>query len=129
MLYTDQKLTLVFEYSDSDLRKFMDHHSGTLDPNLIKVRLGMPPSLSTKPVFQWLMLQLMTGIAYCHENRVLHRDLKPQNLLINKVRWPHFTWLLRADLFPMFSEAISNLPTLDSRGRLVFPCGRTRTRW
>lgn len=24
------------------------------------------------------------GIAFCHDNRVLHRDLKPQNLLINK---------------------------------------------
>ena len=29
------------------------------------------------------MYQLMRGIAFCHENRVLHRDLKPQNLLIN----------------------------------------------
>jgi negative regulator of PHO system len=24
------------------------------------------------------------GIAFCHDNRVLHRDLKPQNLLINR---------------------------------------------
>lgn len=30
------------------------------------------------------MQQLLQGIAYCHEHRVLHRDLKPQNLLINK---------------------------------------------
>jgi negative regulator of PHO system len=29
------------------------------------------------------MQQLLQGIAFCHENRVLHRDLKPQNLLIN----------------------------------------------
>ncbi|CAO3600913.1 unnamed protein product [Absidia cylindrospora] len=33
---------------------------------------------------QQFMFQLLRGIAYCHENRVLHRDLKPQNLLINK---------------------------------------------
>ena len=25
----------------------------------------------------------MQGIAYCHAHRVLHRDLKPQNLLID----------------------------------------------
>jgi serine/threonine protein kinase len=31
------------------------------------------------------MHQLLRGVAYCHEHRVLHRDLKPQNLLINKV--------------------------------------------
>lgn len=30
------------------------------------------------------LLQLLNGIAYCHEHRVLHRDLKPQNLLINR---------------------------------------------
>ncbi|KAG0002170.1 cyclin-dependent serine/threonine protein kinase [Modicella reniformis] len=30
------------------------------------------------------MYQLLKGVAYCHEHRVLHRDLKPQNLLINK---------------------------------------------
>ncbi len=28
------------------------------------------------------MQQLLEGIAYCHKHRVLHRDLKPQNLLI-----------------------------------------------
>lgn len=29
------------------------------------------------------MRQLFDGIAYCHKHRVLHRDLKPQNLLID----------------------------------------------
>jgi len=28
--------------------------------------------------------QILLGLNYCHQNRVLHRDLKPQNLLINK---------------------------------------------
>lgn len=31
------------------------------------------------------MFQLLRGIAVCHDHRILHRDLKPQNLLINKV--------------------------------------------
>jgi serine/threonine protein kinase len=29
-------------------------------------------------------LQLLEGTRYCHAHRVLHRDLKPQNLLIDK---------------------------------------------
>lgn len=29
------------------------------------------------------MHQLVLAIEYCHANRILHRDLKPQNLLID----------------------------------------------
>ena len=30
-----------------------------------------------------VVLQMLRGLSYCHQRRVLHRDLKPQNLLIN----------------------------------------------
>jgi len=69
VLHTERKLTLVFEYCDEDLKKFMDKQNGIdMDPMLIKS----------------FLFQLMRGVSFCHEHRVLHRDLKPQNLLINK---------------------------------------------
>ncbi|KAJ3288200.1 cyclin-dependent serine/threonine protein kinase [Borealophlyctis nickersoniae] len=68
VIHTEKKLTLVFEYLDSDLKKFLDASGGDLDV----------------PTLKHLMYQLLRGIAFCHEHRVLHRDLKPQNLLINK---------------------------------------------
>ncbi|KAI3629657.1 hypothetical protein MIR68_011092 [Amoeboaphelidium protococcarum] len=67
VLHTEKKLTLVFEYLDSDLKKYCDSHS-ELDMSTVRI----------------LMQQILQGIAYCHQKRILHRDLKPQNLLISK---------------------------------------------
>ncbi len=59
---------MVFEYLDQDLKKYLDVCDGGLEPVITKS----------------FLYQLLTGVAYCHHHRVLHRDLKPQNLLINR---------------------------------------------
>jgi len=35
-----------------------------------------------KDLVKQLMFQLVRGVAHCHRHGVMHRDLKPQNLLI-----------------------------------------------
>lgn len=61
-------MTLVFEYLDQDLKKYLDVCEHGIDPKIVMS----------------FLFQLLTGVAYCHHHRVLHRDLKPQNLLINR---------------------------------------------
>lgn len=63
----NSKLFLAFEFLDKDLKGYMNSVAGPIDPQLVKS----------------YMYQLTLGINFCHMHRVMHRDLKPQNLLID----------------------------------------------
>ena len=72
ILHVDQKLYLVFEFLDCDMKKYLDSFGSK----------PVPPEQTKNLVYQ-----LLDGTAFCHQHRVIHRDLKPQNLLIN-IRGP-----------------------------------------
>ncbi|XP_077451839.1 cyclin-dependent kinase 17-like isoform X1 [Stigmatopora argus] len=67
IVHTEKSLTLVFEYLDKDLKQYMDDCGNILSMQNVKI----------------FLFQILRGLAYCHRRKVLHRDLKPQNLLIN----------------------------------------------
>nr|KAJ0194769.1 hypothetical protein LSAT_V11C700358500 [Lactuca sativa] len=76
-------LYLVFEYVDTDLKKFIDSHRKSPNPS------PLPPSQ-----IQSFLFQLCKGVAHCHGHGVLHRDLKPQNLLVDKISNLFISWLV-----------------------------------
>jgi len=85
VVHADDKLYMVFEYLNMDLKKHMDDHVSN-DENKRRNN-GSGNSLESpgfpETLVRSYMQQLLSGIAYCHAHRVLHRDLKPQNLLID----------------------------------------------
>ncbi|ELU12112.1 hypothetical protein CAPTEDRAFT_175804 [Capitella teleta] len=68
IIHTEKSLTLVFEYLEKDLKQYMDDCGNIMSMTNVKL----------------FLYQLLRGLQYCHKRRVLHRDLKPQNLLINE---------------------------------------------
>jgi serine/threonine protein kinase len=64
----DKKLFLIFEFLDGDLKEFIEKNE-------------MP-----EKYIKSIAYQLLLGIKECHSKRIMHRDLKPQNILINKAK-------------------------------------------
>lgn len=65
----ENRLYLAFEFVDQDLKKHLD--------------VTRKKPLDTRLVASFVM-QLLRGIDYCHSHGVIHRDLKPGNILIDK---------------------------------------------
>lgn len=70
VLMEESRLYLIFEFLSMDLKKYMDTlgNGKLMEPEVVKSYL----------------YQITQAILFCHQRRVLHRDLKPQNLLIDK---------------------------------------------
>jgi len=67
VLYSEKALYLVFEYLEFDLKKYVKSKGGPLSPEQVKN----------------FTFQILQSLVYLHQQRIFHRDLKPQNLLIN----------------------------------------------
>ncbi|XP_052532316.1 cyclin-dependent kinase 15 isoform X5 [Tympanuchus pallidicinctus] len=87
IIQTKETLTFVLEYMHTDLAQYMAQHPGGLHPCNVML----------------FMFQLLRGLAHIHQQHILHRDLKPQNLLISclgELKLADFAGLARAKSIP-----------------------------
>ncbi|KAH7972875.1 hypothetical protein HPB52_018256 [Rhipicephalus sanguineus] len=63
-----RKLHLVFEYCEHTVLDFLDKHPK-----------GVPDALTKRMIFQTLQ-----AINFCHSHNCIHRDVKPENILLTK---------------------------------------------
>ncbi|GMT04082.1 hypothetical protein PENTCL1PPCAC_26256, partial [Pristionchus entomophagus] len=68
VIHEDMRLFLVFEFIDQDLKGLLDK---------------LPDKLLPSEYVKSFCFQLLQALAYCHTHRVIHRDLKPQNILVD----------------------------------------------
>lgn len=68
VIYEDEKISLIFEFIDYDLKKYLEWLKRPLTVQEVKK----------------LTYQLLKALQFCHAHRCMHRDLKPQNLLVTK---------------------------------------------
>ncbi|GMP60875.1 hypothetical protein CsSME_00023562 [Camellia sinensis var. sinensis] len=65
---TDKEGYMIFEYLDYDLEKFMKK---------------FPKKSKNKQRIKNFLRQILSGLAYCHELKIVHCDLRPDNLLVD----------------------------------------------
>ncbi|KAL6495629.1 Cyclin-dependent kinase 3 [Orobanche gracilis] len=90
---------LIFEILDNDLSNFIyGSLKFELEPHLIKN----------------FLFQILQGVSYCHSQKVLHRDLKPKNLLIDvkskTVKLADFSLTRTVDVpLPLYTTEVATL--------------------
>lgn len=70
VIHNEDKMYLVFEYLETDLKKLIDKYSVRNEK--------FPHHVQRK-----MALQLSTAVSFCHSRNIFHRDLKPQNILVD----------------------------------------------
>lgn len=69
VILRENKMSIIYDYMDCDLKRYLENLKNPINEELLRS----------------YAFQLLSGTYYLHKNGVVHNDLKPEHLLINKV--------------------------------------------
>lgn len=95
--YGKSNFTLFFQYCQY----------GSLGKILKKVRNGTCDIIYTNTQRQIMLIGIARGLKYLHQRRVIHRDLKPDNILVDSNYYPHITDFGLSQYFEDYEPCIS----------------------
>jgi len=95
------QLSLVFEYCPADIHLSLEWRRRTFQP------------LLSFPVIKTITRDLFSALHHCHSNGLLHRDIKPGNLLLSSSGIIKLCDFGLAKPFPSAEASDSSLPSVD----------------
>ena len=111
-----KNIVRVYDFHKTGKIKFIDMEFVD-GKTLTEIKLEHKNKQVAEGLVQKLALQIATGLSYAHQNSILHKDIKPQNVMVNK---DNEVKIMDFGIAETVRTSMSRLQNSSSSGTLVY---------
>jgi len=112
----NENIVRVYDVHDSGSIKYIDMEYVDGLP-LSKVKLDSPDKKLQEKTVKALALRIARGLSYAHRNKVIHKDIKPQNIMVTRDKQVK---IMDFGISETVRTSMSRLANSSSSGTLVY---------